>query len=102
MAGCGRFFEGVGSEMIAALSYLGTLPDETIVHNGHEYTTGSLAFGKHIDPTNPAIERLAELAKKNKITTGLTSIGDEKQWNVFMRLDSEPVLYVVYFVTIII
>lgn len=97
MAGCGRFFEGVGSEMITALDYLGTLPSETIVYNGHEYTTGSLAFGKHIDPTNPAIARLADLAKKNKITTGLTTIGDEKEWNVFMRLNSEPVLYVLYF-----
>lgn len=97
MAGCGRFFEGVGAEMIAALDYLGTLPSNTIVHNGHEYTTGSLAFGKHIDPTNPAIARLADLAKKNKITTGLTTIGDEKEWNVFMRLNSEAVLYVLYF-----
>ena len=35
VAGCGRFFEGTGAEMHAALSYLGTLPDETVVHTGH-------------------------------------------------------------------
>lgn len=94
IAGCGRFFEGVGAEMIAALDYLGTLPDETIVYNGHEYTGGSLAFGKHVDPSNVGLAKLAEIAKKNKITTGLTTIGDEKEWNVFMRLDSEAVKYV--------
>jgi hydroxyacylglutathione hydrolase len=92
IAGSGRFFEGVGSEMVAALDYLGSLPNETIVYNGHEYTAGSLAFGKHIDPSNPGLERLAEITQKNKVTTGLTTIGDEKEWNVFMRLDSEAVM----------
>jgi len=91
MAGCGRFFEGVGEEMDKALTYLGTLPDETIVYNGHEYTGGSLAFGKHVDPDNAGLARLAKIAQDNKITTGLTTIGDEKEWNVFMRLDSEAV-----------
>jgi len=91
IAGCGRFFEGVGSEMVLALNYLGTLPDQTIVYNGHEYTAGSLAFGKHIDPQNPGLARLFDILQKNKITTGLTTIADEKEWNVFMRLDSEAV-----------
>jgi len=91
IAGCGRFFEGVGSEMISALNYLGTLPDQTIVYNGHEYTAGSLAFGKHIDPTNPGLARLSDIVQNNKITTGLTTIGDEKEWNVFMRLNTEAV-----------
>ncbi|KAH7889913.1 beta-lactamase-like protein [Phlebopus sp. FC_14] len=89
--GCGRFFEGNGEQMHAALSYLGTLPDETIVYNGHEYTAGNVAFGKSVDPTNPAIGRLIKLTQENKITTGLSTVGDEKEWNVFMRLDSEAV-----------
>lgn len=91
IGGCGRFFEGTGDEMNRALSYLGTLPDNTVVQNGHEYTAGNLAFGQAIDPENEALQRLADLVKKNKITTGLTTIGDEKEWNVFMRLDSKAV-----------
>jgi len=90
-AGCGRFFEGNASEMHKALSYLGTLPDETIVYNGHEYTKQSMAFGRHIDPENPAFKTLADLVASKPITTGETTIGDEKKWNVFMRLDSEAV-----------
>lgn len=82
--------------MISALNYLGTLPDQTIVYNGHEYTAASLAFGKHIDPTNSGLARLSEIVQKNKNTTGLTTIGDEKEWNVFMRLDSEAVRFVVF------
>jgi hydroxyacylglutathione hydrolase len=82
--------------MVAALDYLGSLPNETIVYNGHEYTASNLAFGKHIDPSNPGLERLAEITQKNKVTTGLTTIGDEKEWNVFMRLDSEAVMLAFY------
>ncbi|KAK0502833.1 beta-lactamase-like protein [Armillaria luteobubalina] len=91
IGGCGRFFEGTASEMIAALSYLGKLPDGTLVLNGHEYTGGNVAFAKSVEPENPAIDRLADLVKQNKITTGLTTIGDEKQWNVFMRLGNAVV-----------
>ncbi|KAJ7702345.1 hydroxyacylglutathione hydrolase [Mycena rosella] len=91
IAGCGRFFEGTGGEMHAALSYLGTLPDKTIVYNGHEYTAGNLAFAKTIEPENPDIARLGELVAANKSTTGLTTIGDEKKWNVFMRLEDATV-----------
>lgn len=78
--------------MHKALSYLGSLPEDTVVHNGHEYTKSNLAFGAHIDPQNPGIERLRKLAE-NKITTGRSTIGDEKEWNVFMRLGSGAVRY---------
>ncbi|KAJ7582602.1 Metallo-hydrolase/oxidoreductase [Mycena floridula] len=91
IAGCGRFFEGNAEEMKAALDYLGTLPDQVIVYSGHEYTAGNVSFAKTIEPENSDIARLAELVNKNKITTGLTTIGDEKKWNVFMRLDNETV-----------
>lgn len=90
MAGCGRFFEGTAPEMHKALTYLGSLPEDTIVYNGHEYTKSSLAFGAHIDPKNPAMERLQKLTE-NEITTGRSTIADEKEWNVFMRLGSGAV-----------
>ncbi|KAF9072937.1 hydroxyacylglutathione hydrolase [Rhodocollybia butyracea] len=91
IGGCGRFFEGVGAEMDAALTYLGTLPDKTLVYNGHEYTQGNVAFGKTVEPENKAVGKLEELARTNEITTGMTTIGDEKEWNVFMRLGSTAV-----------
>ncbi|THV07884.1 Metallo-hydrolase/oxidoreductase [Dendrothele bispora CBS 962.96] len=91
IGGCGRFFEGNADEMDAALSYLGTLPDKTVVYNGHEYTAGNVAFAKTIEPESSAIAKLENLAKTNQVTTGLTTIAEEKEWNVFMRLDSPTV-----------
>jgi len=90
--GCGRFFEGNASEMHAALSYLGTLDSSTVVYNGHEYTKSSLAFGKSVEPSSTGMKRLEDLVQNNSVTTGKSTIGDEKEWNVFMRLDKEDVL----------
>ena len=89
--GCGRFFEGDGAQMHKALSYLGTLPDSTLVYSGHEYTAGNLSFAKSIDPDNKALVRLQKLVDDNEITQGFGTIGDEKEWNVFMRLGSDAV-----------
>lgn len=77
--------------MDRALKYLGSLPDETIVYNGHEYTAGNLAFGKSVEPNSAGIARLSEIVKNNDVTTGKTTVGDEKDWNVFMRLKSQDI-----------
>ena len=95
IGGCGRFFEGTGEDMHNALSYLSTLPDSTITHVGHEYTADNLAFAKSVDPGNAAMQRLEQVIKQNKITSGCTTIGDEKEWNVFMRLETNPVRLVI-------
>ncbi|KAI0312462.1 Metallo-hydrolase/oxidoreductase [Amylostereum chailletii] len=91
IAGCGRFFEGTGEEMHKALSYLGTLPEKTVVYNGHEYTAGNLKFALAVDPENAGLKRLSTIVAQNSVTTGLTTIGDEKTWNPFMRLSSEAI-----------
>lgn len=91
VGGCGRFFEGTGEDMHAALSYLATLPDNTITYVGHEYTADNLAFAKKIEPGHEGFTRLEQLVKSNDITTGKSTIGDEKDWNVFMRLNADGV-----------
>jgi len=85
------FFEGTGDEMVAALGYLGTLPDSTVVYNGHEYTKDNLAFARSVDASNPALKTLQDLVSNNHITTGKSTIGDEKKWNVFMRTDTDVI-----------
>ncbi|KIY43633.1 Metallo-hydrolase/oxidoreductase [Fistulina hepatica ATCC 64428] len=91
VAGCGRFFEGNGEEMDAALKYIGALPDKTIVYNGHEYTAGNVAFALSVDPDNKALSRLQKMVEAAGGKTPETTVGEEKEWNVFMRLGSEAV-----------
>jgi hydroxyacylglutathione hydrolase len=83
--GCGRFFEGNGEEMHKALNEtLGSLPEDTRVFPGHEYTGANAKFGVSVLPSGP-VKALAAFAKDNQETQGKFTIGDEKQHNVFMR-----------------
>jgi hydroxyacylglutathione hydrolase len=95
IAGCGVFFEGTGAEMHAAFQRLSALPDTTVTYVGHEYTADNLRFALSVDPGNPALARLGELVATHPVMVGRTTIGDEKEWNVFWRLMREPVRYVI-------
>jgi hydroxyacylglutathione hydrolase len=44
-----------------------------------------------VDKKNDAIQKLHDIAQTEKVTTGKSSVGDEKRWNVFMRTDSDAV-----------
>ena len=44
VAGCGRFFEGDAKDMLKNMDIIHTLPDDTKVFCGHEYTKGNFEF----------------------------------------------------------
>lgn len=84
IAGCGRFFEGDAKDMIGAMRKLGSLPDDTHVYPGHEYTRANIKFAKTV-MNNDALAKLDTFANGNTHTTGAFTIGDEKEFNPFMR-----------------
>jgi len=91
LGGCGRFFEGSASEMHAALNKtLGSLPDETVVYTGHEYTKSNAKFAMSVLPSE-AVKSLQKFAENNAETHGKFTIGDEKKHNVFMRVDDPEI-----------
>lgn len=89
--GCGRLFEGTPAQMFESFQKLMALPDETLVYCGHEYTKGNAGFCLLYDRENPIlrarIEEVKALCKEGKPTLP-TSIGLEKQTNIFMRAKS--------------
>ena len=48
--GCGRLFEGSPFDMWESLSKLATLPDDTQLYCGHEYTLSNARFARGVDP----------------------------------------------------
>lgn len=63
--GCGRLFEGTARQMHASLAKLATLPPDTLICSGHEYTTSNLRFAATLEPANPKlISRIDEVADK--------------------------------------
>jgi len=90
IGGCGRFFEGTATEMNTALNKtLSSLPDDTKVFPGHEYTKQNVKFLIKVAPEDGAVQRLEKLANNNKETQGMSTIGEEKKHNLFMRVDSD-------------
>jgi hydroxyacylglutathione hydrolase len=86
--GCGRLFEGTAEQMFASLSKLASLPDDTKVYCGHEYTLANIGFATAVEPGNAALKareardrRLREAGQPTLPST----LGEEKATNPFLR-----------------
>ena len=100
-AGCGRFFEGTGEEMDAALNkYIleGVGKNNwssTFVYPGHEYTKSNVKFVRSkIYPStnvNSRFDELERFCNEHEVTTGKFTLADELLFNPFMKLD-DPIV----------
>lgn len=94
-AGCGRLFEGSAKQMHESLTRLRSLPDETRVYCGHEYTLKNLSFALELDPDDERVNRRLEgeqLRTKRNEPTIPSTIGLEKQTNPFLRADAPSLM----------
>ena len=86
--GCGRLFEGTARQMHASLAKLPSLPPETLICSGHEYTMSNLRFAATLEPDNPRlISRIAEVADKRAkgIPTVPVPLSEELATNPYLR-----------------
>ena len=89
--GCGRLFEGSAEQMHDSLQRLATLPGETRIYCGHEYTLSNGVFALAVEPDNEAlVSRMAEVreARERGEVTLPTTIALERETNPFMRARS--------------
>ena len=94
LMGCGRLFEGDPQMMWTSLSKLMTLPDDTKIWCGHEYTESNGRFALTLEPHNGALQtRVAEVkaARAKGTATVPATLGLEKQTNPFLRPDSAEI-----------
>ena len=71
--GCGRIFEGDSSQMFNSVMQIKSLPDETKIFCGHEYTENNLKFCLAFDKQNNDLKDKA-LEIKNLRKKGLPTI----------------------------
>jgi hydroxyacylglutathione hydrolase len=89
--GVGRMFEGTPGPMWEGLLGMRSLPDETLVYCGHEYSIANSNFALSVDPDNAALRiRAAEVEKARSAGhfTIPVSLGMEKATNPFLRADT--------------
>lgn len=86
--GCGRIFEGSPEQMFSSLIIISSLPEETKIFCGHEYTLKNLEFCQSIEPDNQDIlNRLNTVIalRAEELPTLPTTLEIEKKTNVFLR-----------------
>lgn len=88
--GCGRLFEGTAEQMWQSMLKLRSLPPETAVYCGHEYTQNNVKFALQLEPDNQVLQqRCAEVAelRQQGMPTVPSNIAQEANTNPFMRAD---------------
>ena len=92
--GCGRVIEGNAQTMWKSLQKVMTLPKETILYCGHEYTQANARFALTIEPENEALQARAkevdQLRAAGKPTLP-TQLALELETNPFLRPGSPEI-----------
>jgi len=94
IAGCGRVFEGTMEMMSRSLGKLRSLPPDTKLWCGHEYTVNNLRFAQTIEPNNPDIARALDEAEALRAARQYTVPGRierELSTNPFLRFDDPAI-----------
>jgi hydroxyacylglutathione hydrolase len=89
VAGCGRLFEGTAMDMHNNMVKLMSLPDDTRVYCGHEYTVKNLQFALTLEPGNAKVRaklQWAQEARAKKAPTIPSTVAEEKDINPFVRV----------------
>ena len=86
--GCGRIFEGTYKEMFESLNKIKSLPEETKIYCGHEYTLNNSKFCTIYDHQNLKLKKKVEILKQktqDRLPTIPSTIKDELECNIFLR-----------------
>lgn len=94
-AGAGNCHNGGNVEALYATfaGQIATLPDDTRVYAGHDYLENNLKFTLAREPDNTAAKALLPKVEGHDAANAIvTTLGDEKRFNTFLRLASPGVI----------
>lgn len=88
VGGCGRLLKCNAKSMWESLQKLASLPDDTLVYCGHDYTLENYEFANGIEPANQIVkerlDQVRQLQTQGKPTVP-SSILQERTTNCFLR-----------------
>ncbi|GER32740.1 hydroxyacylglutathione hydrolase [Striga asiatica] len=91
---CGKLFEGTPEQMLSSLRKITSLPEDTNIYCGHEYTLSNAKFALSIEPGNKELQSYATLVarlREKGMPTIPTSLRKEKLCNPFLRTSSAEI-----------
>ena len=86
--GCGRIFEGTYEQMFSSLNKIKTMPLDTQIYCGHEYTLNNSKFCIKHDPENLNLQkkiRDIEIKLNKSLPTIPSTLKEELDCNIFLR-----------------
>lgn len=93
--GCGKIFEGTPEMMHNSLNKIISLPHDTQVYSGHEYTLSNLRFAELVEPLNRDIQDRILYSKSlldDHPTCAPSTIELELKTNPFLRCQVDKVI----------
>uniref|UniRef100_A0ABM5F7L6 Probable hydrolase PNKD n=1 Tax=Pogona vitticeps TaxID=103695 RepID=A0ABM5F7L6_9SAUR len=94
LSGCGRIFEGTPETMLASLDTAADLAEDTLLWPGHEYALECLMFANLLELENPFLVQKLQWVNQQRVekrSTCPSTIGEEKQYNPFLRTHCQAV-----------
>ncbi|MFH1716682.1 MAG: hydroxyacylglutathione hydrolase [Planctomycetota bacterium] len=91
VGGCGRLMECDAEVMWESLQRLASLPDDTLVYCGHDYTLENYEFALTVEPDNQVVgQRLNEIRHAQTLgrQTVPSTMQQERTTNPFLRADT--------------
>ncbi|KAK7402239.1 hypothetical protein VNO78_14343 [Psophocarpus tetragonolobus] len=88
---CGKLFEGTPQQMLSSLKKIMSLPDDTNIYCGHEYTLNNTKFALSIEPENEELQSYVAhvtYLRSKGLPTIPTTMKMEKACNPFLRTSS--------------
>ena len=89
--GCGRIMDSTADALTKSLKRLSTLPDDTVIYAGHEYTLANARFAVTVDPDNRELKARAAEVERIRAAGEVTqpsTIKLEKATNPYLRVDN--------------
>lgn len=89
--GCGRLFEGTAEDMFMGMRKIKSLPLQTQIYCGHEYTLSNGEFAAHLMPDNTDIQtrlRQVRALRADNISTIPVTLETELKTNPFLMATS--------------
>ncbi|MBN1817110.1 MAG: hydroxyacylglutathione hydrolase [Sedimentisphaerales bacterium] len=87
IAGCGRALETDMKTLYESLQKLSSLPDDTLIYPGHDYTEENYRFALTIEPDNPHVQQAMDTIRRQQCPAPHvpSTLRKEKQTNPFLR-----------------
>jgi hydroxyacylglutathione hydrolase len=85
--GCGKVVEGTFQQMLESIKLIKSLPKDTAIFSGHEYSLQNMGFALSLEPMrNDIKERMQNIDHKDQFPVP-TTLEQELEMNPFFRTD---------------